>query len=365
MTRSRPTSAFRSDDLPTFGRPRIATLIASSPTGRSPCPGRRLDDLVQEVAGAVAVERRDGDRVAEAETVELERLEVAARVVELVREHENRPPRHAQDLGELLVAGRHAGLRIDDEEHEVGLLDRLTRLRRDLRAERPGVRAVDAARVDEAERRSRPLAEKLLAVARDSRRLVHDRGARRSQAVDQRRLADVREADDRDRAGDLDVGDYVGHDGGVASRGRPSSWTPASHSQSLLISRSISTDASLYPLPPRGRPSKVSGLAPRDRDRLEAPETPLVGAVDRRADHRHVLVDRDHRRSGLHGTRDTRSADASPRRRARAHGRSRTISRIVRTASRSDSPRRTENAPNERMSCPRPGTRCASTFAMK
>ena len=38
---------------------------------------------------------------------------------------------------------------------------------------------------------------------------------------------------------------HVGHDGGVASRGRPSSWTPASHSQSFLISRSISTDASL------------------------------------------------------------------------------------------------------------------------
>ena len=41
MTRSRPTSAFRSDDLPTFGRPRIATLIASSPTGRSARPGSR------------------------------------------------------------------------------------------------------------------------------------------------------------------------------------------------------------------------------------------------------------------------------------------------------------------------------------
>ena len=235
-------------------------MIASSPTGRSPRPGRRLDDLVEQVARAVAVERRDGNRVAEAEPVELERLEVAARVVELVREHEHGPPRHAQDLRELLVSGRHTRFRIDDEEHEVRLLDRLTRLRRDLRAERPGVGAIDAARVDEAERRSRPLAEKLLAVAGDARCLVDDGGARRSQAVDQRRLADVREADDRDRAGDLDVGGHVGHDGGVASRGRPSSWTPASHSQSFRISRSISTDASLYPLPPRGRPSKVSGL---------------------------------------------------------------------------------------------------------
>ena len=41
-----------------------------------------------------------------------------------------------------------------------------------------------------------------------------------------------------------------------------------------------------------------------------------------------------------------------------------TISRIIRTASRSDSPRRTENVPNARISWPRPGTRCASIFAM-
>ncbi len=207
--------------------------------------GQPADDLVEEVARAVAVERRDRNRVAEAETVELEGLEIAAWVVELVREDEHGPPRHAQDLGELLVSRRHARLRVDDEEHEVRFLDRYTRLCSYLCAERSGVGAVDAARVDEAERRSRPFAEKLLAVAGDAGRLVHDGGARRSEAVDQRRLADVREADDRDRAGDLDVGGHIGHAGGVASRGRPSSWTPASHSQSFRISRSISTDASL------------------------------------------------------------------------------------------------------------------------
>ena len=36
-----------------------------------------------------------------------------------------------------------------------------------------------------------------------------------------------------------------------------------------------------------------------------------------------------------------------------------------RTASRSDSPRRTEIVPKSRISCPRPGTRCASTLARK
>ena len=111
--------------MPTFGRPRIATLIASSPTGRSARARQPADDLVEEVARAVPVERRDRNRVAEAEAVELERLEVAARVVELVREHEHRPPRQAEDLGELLVPGRDARPGVDDEEHEVGLLDRL------------------------------------------------------------------------------------------------------------------------------------------------------------------------------------------------------------------------------------------------
>ena len=42
----------------------------------------------------------------------------------------------------------------------------------------------------------------------------------------------------------------------------------------------------------------------------------------------------------------------------------RTMRRIVRTASRSDSPRRTGKHPKARMNAPSPGTRCASTFAM-
>ena len=39
ITRSSPSSAFRSDDFPTLGRPRIATRIASSPTIPSSRPG--------------------------------------------------------------------------------------------------------------------------------------------------------------------------------------------------------------------------------------------------------------------------------------------------------------------------------------
>ena len=200
--------------MPTFGRPRIATRIASSPTGRSPPPGSRRDDLVEQVAGAVAVQRRERDRIAEPEPVELERLGVAARVVELVRDDEHGAPRRAQDLGELLVARRDSRLRVDDEEHEIGLLDRLPRLLGDLRPERPRVLAVDAARCRSRGTCRRSSRRELLAVARDAGRLVDDGGPRLGEPVDERRLADVREADDRDRAGDL--GDLVGRTGSGA-----------------------------------------------------------------------------------------------------------------------------------------------------
>ena len=90
--------------------------------------------------------------------------------------------------------------RVDDEEHEVGLLDRRARLLGDRARDRRRVGDVDAAGVDEQEALAVPLADELLAVARDARRLVHDRGARAGEPVDERRLADVREADDRDGA---------------------------------------------------------------------------------------------------------------------------------------------------------------------
>src|SRR3954465_9137874 len=100
ITRSRPSSLFTRLDLPTFGRPRIATRIASSgssgPPGR-PCPPRQsgvsssrppgppvhlqvVEDLVQQVAGAMTVEPGDRDRVAKPETVQLEGERVLARV---------------------------------------------------------------------------------------------------------------------------------------------------------------------------------------------------------------------------------------------------------------------------------------------
>ena len=41
ITRSSPSRAFSRLDLPTLGRPRIATRIAASPASAGPLPGRR------------------------------------------------------------------------------------------------------------------------------------------------------------------------------------------------------------------------------------------------------------------------------------------------------------------------------------
>ena len=125
ITRSSPSSALSRLDLPTFGRPRIATRIASSPASAGPAAragARRSRRAGRRCRGRGAP--RDRDRVAEAEAVELERLRLAAGLVDLVRDQEDRLVRAAQDRGELLVAGRDPGPRVDDEEDEVGLGDR-------------------------------------------------------------------------------------------------------------------------------------------------------------------------------------------------------------------------------------------------
>src|SRR5690606_36121304 len=98
----------------------------------------------------------------------------------------------------LLVARPQAGLRVDDEERDLRVGERRPGLLADRAGERVEVLEVDAAGVDELEAAAVPLARDLVAVARDPGALVDDRGARAGEPVDERALADVRVADDRD-----------------------------------------------------------------------------------------------------------------------------------------------------------------------
>jgi hypothetical protein len=68
--------------------------------------------------------------------MELVNLVCSSRVVDLVRDQDDRTPRAPEQIGHLLVTGRDPGLGVDDEEDEVGLLDRGSRLLRDLARDR-------------------------------------------------------------------------------------------------------------------------------------------------------------------------------------------------------------------------------------
>src|SRR5439155_3714630 len=76
--------------------------------------------------------------------------------------------------------------------------ERGARLVADGDGERVEVVEVDAAGVDQREAAAVPVGREFAAVARDPGALVHHRLAALREAVDQRRLADVRVADDRD-----------------------------------------------------------------------------------------------------------------------------------------------------------------------
>ena len=95
--------------------------------------GQPFEDRVQEVARAVPVHRRDRHRLAQSQAVELvDHLVCAARIVDLVRDHGTGRPEAAEQIGHFLVARRDAGLGVDDEEDEIGFLDRGASLFRDL-----------------------------------------------------------------------------------------------------------------------------------------------------------------------------------------------------------------------------------------
>ena len=104
--------------------------------------------------------------VAEPEPVQVERQALLARIVDLVGDQEHRLARAAKDVCDLFVPRAHACLGVDDEEHEIGLRDRLLRLHGDRLRHRRLVGDVDAARVDEEEPFSVPLTDELLAIAR-------------------------------------------------------------------------------------------------------------------------------------------------------------------------------------------------------
>ena len=163
-----------------------------------------------------------------------------------------------------------------------------------------GIGHVDAARVDEEEALPRPLDDDLLAVAGHPRGLEDDRLAGRGEAVDERGLADVREADDghgpQQGSGHPALEGTVARCGGTASADR----ARASRRGSArgAGSRPGSPRSPLVAAPVARELVEAHGLAEGDRHRRAVP-LPVLGAVDRGRHDRDVLLDRDHSRARL------------------------------------------------------------------
>ena len=119
-------------------------------------------------------------------------------LVPLVQHHDGRAPRHADALGQplVLVGGTHRG--VDDEQGDVGPLQRPERpQRRVLLGAAVGLgRAAQPGGVDEADRPLGGVHHRVDGVAGRPRHVVHDRALLTEQPVEEGRLADIGPPDD-------------------------------------------------------------------------------------------------------------------------------------------------------------------------
>ena len=102
------------------------------------------------------------------------------------------------------VVGQQPGAAVDDEDHEVRFVDRPVRLRRRGPEQRIVRAQQETAGVDQLERGALPGGLGVVAVARRARAAVGDGLAPAADPIEQRGLADIRPADERD----LGYGDH-------------------------------------------------------------------------------------------------------------------------------------------------------------
>ena len=104
-----------------------------------------------------------------------------------------------EPVGDGLVVVGDPDRSVDHEQDDVGVAHRGLDLARHLGIERrPGTARHPAAGVDDAERHAEPVRLEDLAITGDPGAILHDRRLLADDAVEQRRLADVRPADDGD-----------------------------------------------------------------------------------------------------------------------------------------------------------------------
>ncbi len=159
--------------------------------------GQDREHFVEQVGDSPTVQSRDGPRLAETQAPEFGGHELAALVIDLVRSEEHRLLLPAQHLHDHLIGRGRTGRGIDDEEDGIGHVHGDLGLDRNPRGHALRV-LIPPAGVDEGEFLSVPFRPVAHAVTGDSRNVLDDGFTTTEDAVDQRRLADVGTADDRD-----------------------------------------------------------------------------------------------------------------------------------------------------------------------
>src|SRR5262249_42570461 len=119
-------------------------------------------------------------------------------VVDLVRDEHPRLARVAQQLRDVVIAWMQAYSRVDDEQQQIRFADRFIDLATNLDVHRHARIIGNAAGIDEPERTPGPVGLGKMAVARGARFFGDDRAVVADDPVEQRRLADVGPADERD-----------------------------------------------------------------------------------------------------------------------------------------------------------------------
>ena len=158
-----------------------------------------LDDL-GDLADAERVLGRDRQRLAETERIGLVDARLGRAALAFIGGEDHLLAGAAHQLGENLVGRHHAGPRIDQEQHEIGLGDGRFRLLAHARG-KPLIPGLEPRGIDEGDGARPKLGLGLAPVARQPGLVVDQRQLLADQPVEQGGLADIRPSDDGDGEG--------------------------------------------------------------------------------------------------------------------------------------------------------------------
>ena len=155
-----------------------------------------LADRLVQIGQALAVLGGKRDRRSEAQTVGLAHAGEAGAALGLVGDQHHRHLLAAQPGGEVAIGGHDAVAGIDDEEHQIDLVQRLLGLEPHAPGQRLDRRLFQAGGVDDGEGEIGNAPRGFPDVAGGAGYLRHEGDMAADEAVEQRRLADVGAADD-------------------------------------------------------------------------------------------------------------------------------------------------------------------------